>query len=664
MALAPGVKLNEKDVLNTVAGVDVDVTAVIGTAQRGPDDMLRLVLSFDDYETKYGGYYNNSYMAYTVRAFFEQGGSALWCGRVVGAGAAKASGAIDAIGTLVPGTPPAETVDLAGKYFGEYGDRVVVSTQKAETTNNGALVGNEDQITFGSVAQFEIGDCCILSDGTNQHVFLITGVNTATKVVDITPANPAANAIADASPIKTASTHRMQTKTSSAVVVTGTTAQFTVVNSVNLRIGDLLFITSGSLNSGTYAFVEVRITSINGSVIQGDVLNETYGTITEAPTDSVVLTQNFNLNVQFEGRTETFVHLSLEDEDELSYVDDLMSGERNVSELISATDAGNVEVLAWRAFYYPMPVDAGMTGGLDGAAPVDNDYLGTNVAKAYKHGIKMMDDVPQVSTFAVPGVTTTAVIIGATEYSEANDQVFVGDCPLAADTFDELMTFRNLDIALDNSFGTLYGPWHKELSPLIPDLKVILPPSVRNLGVYSAVAAERGVHKAPANEQLFNVVELVAEFSEQERALLNEAGINVIRSFTGRGVRAFGARTLYRGTDGKQFIPIRRVANYVKDSISVIAADFNFDPINETLYTELSVAIEKFLRGLWEAGMLYPQEDPTEAFTVIINKATNPDSVILSGKVMGKVAFQPPPPAEVIELDIALWQGNSSITEG
>jgi len=654
MANAPGVSIREVDVFRTVEGVPVDVAAAFGITQRGPDDELRLVISLDDFINKYGGFYAGSYLPYLVRGFFEQGGTALYIGRCVGSGAAKATGDALAQGGLL------KTVDIDGRHFGEYANSILVDFTRVTTALSTATAAIDTSIVVDSIGQFELGDVIYIDDGTNTYQGIVVGLDAGTKTIDLSLAVGAIFAIGVE--VKTASSHRAKTATTSVFAAASTSVQFTVSNALNIRIGDLVMVMDGDLG-GNYMFTELKVTGVNGSTIFADVENEAVSGLTEMPIGAPVIVQNFNVYVSYEGAVKTYFHVSLESENQVDYVDERLGGDRNESDLIEMVDSGNTETVAWRVLQYPAPVGVGLTGGADGAAPADIDYLGTNPAKTYKHGIQLMDENYQIATFAIPGVTTAATITGADSYAKGKKLDFVGDCPLAADTLDELLEFRNLTLGIDSSYSAIYAPWINEENPLIPGALVSLPPSCRQLGVHSSVSAREGVHKAPANYVYLNVVSLQADFSETEHGILNEAGVNLIRIFPGRGIRVYGARTLYSGRDGKQFINVRRLANYVERSISNLAFDFTFDTITEVLWAKLQGSIDRFLRGLWKAGMLYPRNDSTKAFMVIINEGLNPPDVIREGRVRGKVAFSPAPPAERIELDVALWAGNSEIIE-
>jgi len=575
---------------------------------------------------------------------------------VTGSGAAQATGDINAVAGVNP------TVDISGRDVGEYANSILVDCTKAITELTTATAAIDTELIVASVGQFEVGDVVHLDDGVNAMSALVVAIDAPTKTLHISSA--AGNIYAIGVEVKTATSHRAKTKLTSTFAIGESAVQFTVLNPTNLRVGDLLLVVDGGDLSGNYAFTELKITGVNGSTIFADVENEAASGITVMPVNSILVVQGFNVNTTYEGTGRTYYHLSMEPENEMDYVDERLGGERNESSLIEMLDASNAEAVPWRVMQYPAPMPTGMTGGLDGAAPVDDDYLGTNVAKTYKHGILLMDENFQIATFAIPGISTQAVIAGADQYAQRKLLDFVADAPLTADTMDELLEFRNITLGIDSSYTELYAPWVKEENPLIPGALVDLPPSVRQLGVHSSTSARQGVHKAPANEEYINVLGLTADFSETEHGILNEAGVNLVRVFPGRGIRIFGARTLSSRRDGRQFINVRRLANYVERSIANLAFLFVFDTITEVLWAKIGGAIDRFLRGLWKAGMLYPRNDATRAFMVIINEGMNPVEVVREGRVRGKVAFSPAPPAEMIELDVALWAGNSEITEG
>src|SRR6266700_5880105 len=93
-------------------------------------------------------------------------------------------------------------------------------------------------------------------------------------------------------------------------------------------------------------------------------------------------------------------------------------------------------------------------------------------------------------------------------------------------------------------YGALYYPWIKEKASDFKGLDLTLPASGHLAGVFARAESESGVGRAPANEALRGVIELEACLSDAEQAILNPRGVNCLRSFRGRGLLVWGARTL------------------------------------------------------------------------------------------------------------------------
>ena len=94
----------------------------------------------------------------------------------------------------------------------------------------------------------------------------------------------------------------------------------------------------------------------------------------------------------------------------------------------------------------------------------------------------------------------------------------------------------------------------------------MVPPSGHVAGVWARSDAERGVHKAPANEVIRGAVDLEIRLSKGEQDLLNPIGVNCVRAFPGRGIRIWGARTL-SSDPAWRYLNVRRLFNYLEESI-------------------------------------------------------------------------------------------------
>ncbi len=116
-----------------------------------------------------------------------------------------------------------------------------------------------------------------------------------------------------------------------------------------------------------------------------------------------------------------------------------------------------------------------------------------------------------------------------------------------ADASPELRaaTIRAQRQGLAGTNGSLYYPW---VAPARrrDGVERFAPPCGHVAGVYARVDDRAGVHKAPANERLEDALDLEHAVSRDENGDLNDAGVNCIRAFPGRGIRVWGARTLSR----------------------------------------------------------------------------------------------------------------------
>jgi uncharacterized protein len=95
----------------------------------------------------------------------------------------------------------------------------------------------------------------------------------------------------------------------------------------------------------------------------------------------------------------------------------------------------------------------------------------------------------------------------------------------------------------DSPYAAFYYPWLVTADPRTGARK-LTPPGGHVLGVYARSDTERGVFKAPANEIVRGALALEYEINDQTQDDLNPRGVNVVRSFPGRGIRVWGARTI------------------------------------------------------------------------------------------------------------------------
>jgi phage tail sheath protein FI len=221
---------------------------------------------------------------------------------------------------------------------------------------------------------------------------------------------------------------------------------------------------------------------------------------------------------------------------------------------------------------------------------------------------------------------------------------------LDANKAEQTKKLSNADIK--NAQTQLYNSIKDE----IKKFSIILPPSAAVAGAYASVDRDRGVWKAPANVSLASVTAPVKKITESENDDLNvdtETGksINAIRGFSDKGTLIWGARTLAGNDNEWRYVPVRRLFNYVEESIKKATAFAVFEPNNAMTWLKLRSMVESFLDGLWRQGALAGGK-PDDAYFVQVGLGTTMTSEdILQGRLIIKVGLAAVRPAEFIILE-------------
>ncbi len=225
----------------------------------------------------------------------------------------------------------------------------------------------------------------------------------------------------------------------------------------------------------------------------------------------------------------------------------------------------------------------------------------------------------------------------------------------------DILEWRMNTAGYDSKFATLYYPWLEVMDPLT-NQPMYVPPSGHVAGVWCRTDATRGVHKAPANEVVLGVNGLGFQVTQEEQGGLNKVGINCIRSFPGRGIRIWGARTLSSDPEWR-YLNVRRLFNYIAESIMEGTQWSVFEPNDERLWLQLRIAATNFLTRTWREGALFGAS-PAEAFYVKCDSETNPPDVIEAGQVIVEIGISPVKPAEFVIFRISQFTAGASEVEG
>ena len=263
-------------------------------------------------------------------------------------------------------------------------------------------------------------------------------------------------------------------------------------------------------------------------------------------------------------------------------------------------------------------------------------YLGIDNGPGERTGLQGFIETPDVSLLAAPGVVMPEVQVALLGFCENAKSCFaVLDMPGNLKKTKDLADFRDL---YDSSYGAIYHPW-LECNDNLTKRNGFFPPSGAMMGIYARSDNERGVHKAPANEVVRGCTGLSCPYNQAEQDMLNPIGINLIRAFTGRGIRVWGARTLSSNGLWK-YLNVRRLFIYVEQSIKNNTNWVVFEPNSEALWSRVTRTIELFLATCWRDGALAGSA-PSEAFYVECGPTTMTQDDIDNGRLICQIGIAP-----------------------
>jgi uncharacterized protein len=175
-------------------------------------------------------------------------------------------------------------------------------------------------------------------------------------------------------------------------------------------------------------------------------------------------------------------------------------------------------------------------------------------------------------------------------------------------------------------------------------------------GVMASTDTVRGVWKAPAglDAALNGVQGLSVTLNDDENGMLNPLGINCLRAFPVHGRVVWGARTL-RGADQLadeyKYVPVRRTALFIEESLYRGTQWVVFEPNDEPLWAQIRLNIGAFMQNLFRQGA-FQGKTPREAYFVKCDKETTTQTDINLGIVNIVVGFAPLKPAEFVVIKI------------
>ncbi len=652
----PGVYVEEvPSSVRTVVGVATSVAAFIDFFARGPMNQAVQLFNMGDFQREFGGLHINSRASYGIQQFFLNGGTEAWVIRTAETGThATASATLRGIDSSDV------TVDVlratAGRFLkgasvddpGQWGNNL-----RIDVDYNTATPAASFNLTVSEVATRD-GRETIVRAETYRNLtmdpadrnFVESVVNDGSRLIQVEKVTPAADT----------ATRPAQTGSF------GTDASASGANAVaNLTAGDSFTIHyNGNTATATVAFsgalanlAQVRRVIESAVHAAGAVLTPPEPLLTGA---SVELIDNrFRV---LAGRAGS----GYDSHTVLTFADSVGSPATAIG---LAAAVANVQQFAVGSTQ-SVGLQAGGTRGADGNPPTATELRG--IRDPDKSGIYALEDVDLFNILCIPRAVEIsdvnqmqAVYSEAIHYCEERRALVLIDIPETTNTLQDARDWLEDNALLRSRNAAAYFPRPRIPDPLNGYRLTSVGASGTIAGLYARTDASRGVWKAPAGIEaaLRNVPDLDYKLTDPENGQLNPLGLNCLRNFDVYGNVCWGARTLM-GADRQasewKYIPVRRLALYIEESLFRGTQWVVFEPNDEPLWAQIRLNVGSFMHSLFRQGA-FQGSTPREAYLVKCDGETTTQDDINRGVVNILVGFAPLKPAEFVIIQIQQLAG-------
>ena len=263
-------------------------------------------------------------------------------------------------------------------------------------------------------------------------------------------------------------------------------------------------------------------------------------------------------------------------------------------------------------------------------------------------GLLVMPDAAYLSES-----NATEAVNRAAVFAEARRMFLIADIPetVASKGHNDAVRWAG-GLARSRNMA-IYYPWLMAGSGKAKRLK---PPSAVVAGIYARLDNARGVWKAPAGGEATpkGIADLAQKVTTADAEKLQSASINGIRTFEGKGLMLWGARTFAAEGDTEwKYVNVRRLFLFLERSIEEGLQWAVSEPNGEDLWAQVRLEVSSFLHTAWRAGA-FPASKPEEAYFVKCDRTTMTQDDILNGRLIALIGIAPVKPAEFVIFRIGL----------
>lgn len=299
------------------------------------------------------------------------------------------------------------------------------------------------------------------------------------------------------------------------------------------------------------------------------------------------------------------------------------------------------------------------------------DFLPAN-GETDKKGLYALEQADIFNLLVIPpyrGVgeqldTDTNLIAAATSYCEGRRAMLLVDSPSDWNTKDKAKA-GVANIGSNSRNAALFFPRLRQPNPLRENQMETFAATGAIAGVMARTDTQRGIWKAPAglDATLAGVPALSVPLTDAENGELNPLAINCLRAFPAAGRVVWGSRTL-RGADQLgdeyKYIPVRRTALFIEESLFRGLKWVVFEPNDEPLWAQIRLNVGAFMHNLFRQGA-FQGSSPRDAYFVKCDGETTTQADIDLGIVNVLVGFAPLKPAEFVVIKLQQIAGQIEV---
>ena len=297
---------------------------------------------------------------------------------------------------------------------------------------------------------------------------------------------------------------------------------------------------------------------------------------------------------------------------------------------------------------------------------LDNTVFTGGTLRADKKGLYALEPVDLVNIIVIPPYTSggevdASVLTDAVSYAVERRAMVIVDPPAAWTSVADAVTGANNLFPSPNA--AVYFPQIQEADPLRGGQIGPVAPSGAVAGIWARTDATRGVWKAPAGlgATVAGAASLSVPLTDLEIGELNPLGVNCFRNSPGAGITVWGARTRNgddRLADQWKYLPVRRTALFLEESLYRGTQWVVFEPNDAPLWAQIRLNITSFMSTLFRQGA-FAGTTPRDAFFVKCDSETTTPDDVNNGVVNIVVGFAPLKPAEFVVIQLQQLAGQT-----